>query len=90
MKYLVILFVSLMFVSVCQAKWVNGYTRSNGAYVSGYNRSESNNTVRDNYNYKDNNNPYTGETGTNYYKSSPSSEYYDGTVKPTKQKNWWE
>ena len=33
------------------AEWVNGYTKKNGTYVSGYNRSDRNNTVKDNYSY---------------------------------------
>lgn len=57
---------------------VNGYYRQDGTYVSGYYRSDSDNTVRNNYSYKGNTNPYTGETGTNYYRTSPTSEYYQG------------
>ncbi len=62
--------------SVFADTWVNGYTRSDGSYVQGHYRSSPNSTVRDNYIYKGNSNPYTGETGSNYYCSSPSSEYY--------------
>ena len=58
--------------------YVQGYTRSDGTYVQGYTRSSPNNTVRDNYSYKGNTNPYTGSTGSNYNRSSPSSEYYNG------------
>ena len=61
------------------AGYVNGYTRRDGTEVQGYNRSEPNNTVQDNYSYKGNTNPYTGETGSNLYRSSPSSEYYGTT-----------
>ena len=77
-----VLALVLVFSSLAYADWVNGYTRSNGTYVSGYNRSSPNNTVRDNYSYKGNTNPYTGAVGTDYYRNSPSSEYY-GT-----QSNW--
>lgn len=59
-------------------QWVNGYTRSDGTYVQGHYRSDSNGTVRDNYSYKGNTNPYTGQTGTNRYRDNPTSEYYDG------------
>ena len=59
-------------------QYVRGYTRSDGTYVAPYTRSSPNNTVRDNFSYKDNSNPYTGETGSNYYRNSPSSEYYNG------------
>lgn len=58
-------------------QYVRGYTRSDGTYVQPHYRSSSNGTVRDNYSYKGNTNPYTGSTGTNRYESSPSSEYYN-------------
>lgn len=70
------LFISNSFADT----WVNGYTRSDGTYVGGYYRSDPNSTVRDNFSYKGNTNPYTGSTGTNYYRNSPSSEYYNGGV----------
>ena len=60
--------------------WVNSYTRSDGTNVGGYYRSDPNSTVRDNFSYKGNTNPYTGSTGSNYYRNSPSSEYYSGGV----------
>ena len=78
-----------MRVNLIYAEWVSGYYRKNGTYVSGYYSLDSNNTVRDNYSYKGNINPYTGSTGSNYYRSSPSSEYYDYT-KTKKAKYWWE
>jgi len=89
-RLLAALLVVVCFVSLSFAKWVDGYTKKNGTYVSGYSRSESNATVQDNYSYKGNSKPSTGKTGTNYYKSSPSGAYYDGTPKQTKTKNWWE
>ncbi len=67
--------VALM-CSVAFAEHVNGYTRSNGNYVQGYERSSPNSTVQDNYSYKGNSNPYTGQQGTNYYRDNPSSAYY--------------
>jgi len=41
-------------------QYVHGYTRSNGTVVQPYYRSSPNNTVRDNFSYKGNVNPYTG------------------------------
>lgn len=73
------LFVALsivMFSGTVSADYVKGYTRRDGTYVQGYNRSSPNNTVRDNYSHRGNLNPYTGETGSNYNRNSPSSEYY--------------
>ena len=69
--------VSFLFQMPAFAGHVNGYVRSNGTYVQGYERSDPNSTVRDNYDYKGNTNPYTGATGDNYYRHSPSSEYYE-------------
>ena len=68
--------VFMLFASPAFAGRVKGYTKSNGTYVEGYNRSSSNSTVRDNYSYAGNSNPYTGSTGSNYYRKSRSSEYY--------------
>lgn len=76
-KILLALTMVLLSASLVYAGWVNGYTRKDGTYVSGYNRSDSNNTVRDNYSYKGNTNPYTGKEGTNHYRNNPTSEYYD-------------
>ena len=59
--------------------YVDGYTRSDGTYVQGHYRTDPNSTVRDNYSYQGNRNPYTGETGSNRYRNDPSSEYYDGS-----------
>jgi hypothetical protein len=63
---------------LCLAKdvYVDGYTRKDGTYVQPYHRSSPNNTVRDNYSYEGNTNPYTGEEGHNYYRNNPTSEYY--------------
>ena len=47
--------------------YVDGYYRSNGTYVDSHYRSSPNSTVTDNWSYKGNTNPYTGETGSNSY-----------------------
>lgn len=62
--------------------YVHGYTKKDGTYVAPHYRSSPNNTVRDNYSYKGNVNPYTGAVGTNPYRSSPTSEYYQGSRTP--------
>ncbi len=71
--------ISFLLVSAAYAGYVNGYTRKDGTYVQGHNRSDPNDTVRDNYSYKGNVNPYTGEEGGNYNRNDASSEYYDGS-----------
>ena len=43
--------------------YVEGHTRSNGVYVRGYYRTNSNETNLDNYSTKPNINPWTGEAG---------------------------
>ncbi len=43
---------------------VRGYTRSNGAYVRPYYRTNPNYTRFDNYSTRGNYNPYTGRFGT--------------------------
>jgi hypothetical protein len=45
---------------------VRGYTRKDGTYVSGYMRSAPNDTIKDNFSYHTNINPYTGKKGTVY------------------------
>ncbi len=71
--------LSMFTASVAFAdQYVNGYTRTDGTYVAPHYRSSPNATVRDNYSYKGNTNPYTGNTGTNRYYNSPSSGYYRG------------
>lgn len=68
--------LGLFATSAFADSWVNGYTRSDGTYVQGHMRSSPNSTVRDNYSYSGNRNPYTGSTGSNRYYDSPSSDYY--------------
>jgi hypothetical protein len=59
-------------------QYVHGYTRSNGTYVQPYHRSYGNGTVQDNYSYRENANPSTGSTGSNYYRHDATSPYYTG------------
>ena len=78
-KILILLVLLFSFLSSpSYAEWVNGYFKSNGTYVQGYNRSTSNYTVTDNYSYYGNTNPYTGSIGTNKYKNNTTSGYYNG------------
>lgn len=79
MKKLLTLAALLLLAGPAMAQQqVSGYYKSNGTYVQPYVRSTPNNTVRDNYSYQGNTNPYTGQQGTNNYSSSPSSQYYNG------------
>ena len=70
------LVLSLLVSFASIAEYVSGYTKSNGTYVQPYYRSDRNNTVKDNYSYYGNTNPYTSKVGTNKYYDNPSSDYY--------------
>jgi len=77
-----LLLLVLLAQSALAQVWVNGYTRRDGKYVQGHYRSNPNSTVRDNYSYKGNTNPYTGQTGTNRYYNNPTSAYFRGYQMP--------
>lgn len=79
MKKVLLCFCLLTIPIFCFAdKYTKGYYRKNGTYISGHYKSSSNNTCRDNYSYKNNYNPYTGKTGSNYYRNDRTSQYYNG------------
>lgn len=44
-------------------RYQQGYTRSDGTYVSGHYKTQSNNTNHDNFSTHGNVNPYTGSSG---------------------------
>ena len=75
-KILLVLLIAIFTTSLAFAGNVKGYYRSNGTYVQPYQRSSPNYTVRDNYSYKGNYNPNTGQQGTNYNRNNPTSGYY--------------
>lgn len=70
--------IGLASLGLSADQWVNGYSRSDGTYVQGHYRSSPNSTVTDNFSFKGNRNPYTGEIGSNRYESNPTSPYYNG------------
>ena len=70
---ILILFTSTSFADV----YVKGYYKKNGTYVAPHYRSNRDNTVKNNFSYDGNINPYTGKEGNNKYKNDPSSEYYE-------------
>ena len=76
-KLILVLFLSILLISPVFGGYVRGYFKSSGTYVQPHFRSNPNNTVKDNYSYKGNVNPYTGEIGTNKYKDNPTSDYYN-------------
>ena len=58
--------ILLLFVSTVSAEWVRGYTRRDGTYVHGYQRSSPDNTRTNNYgpstNYYDKTNLYSRDS----------------------------
>jgi hypothetical protein len=82
MKTFVLLTVSslFLFVSIATAASVGGYFRKDGTYVQPHYRSNPDSTPTNNYDFKGNTNPYTGQAGTDPYKSNPKSPYYDGSM----------
>lgn len=73
------LLLLVTFVSVSWADdYVRGYYRRDGSYIQPHYRSSPNSTPTDNYGFRGNMNPYTGERGTDSYRHSPRSPYYDG------------
>ena len=72
------IFVVILNISAFADQYVHGYTRSNGTYVRPYYRSSPNGTVRDNFSYRGNINPYTGAVGRNRYIHDKTSPYYQG------------
>lgn len=80
-KKTLILLLLLMFSTSCYAaQYVNGYMKSNGTYVQGHYRSNSDFTRLNNYSTKGNMNPYTGQMGT----SNPSPYVRTNTYRPYK------
>ncbi len=78
MRYFIAALVLMSTCNLALADHVNGYMKSNGTYVQGYERSAPNGTVQDNYSYRGNTNPYTGQQGTNRYTHDTTSSYYQG------------
>lgn len=64
MKKLAILFACTLAASAWSQTHVKPHVRADGTYVEGYYRSTPNRTVDDNYSTRGNQNPYTGQQGT--------------------------
>jgi hypothetical protein len=65
----------ILLIIYAGAVYVKGYRKKDGTYVKGYYRTKANRTVKDNYSFKGNINPYTGEKGRNSYKENKTSLY---------------
>lgn len=82
-KKIILCLLMLTFITPAFAEYVNGYYKSNGTYVRGYNRTSADSTKFNNYSTKGNYNPYTQQKGyvnpyNNYnnYNSSYSNSGY--------------
>ncbi|MCX5803581.1 MAG: hypothetical protein NTU69_08655 [Proteobacteria bacterium] len=78
---LLIALIAILFIvsSAFTQVFVPGHYRSNGTYIQPHYRSSPDGTVTNNWSFKNNINPYTGQEGHNYNKHSPSSPFYDGS-----------
>lgn len=65
--------------------YVNGYYRSNGTYVKPHYRTYSDGYTYNNYSYRGNYNPHTGNYGTKSYSNSYGSSY--NYYNPTPNRN---
>lgn len=88
----VVVFIGMgLGVNQASAVHVNGYYRSNGTYVNGYERTAPDGNPYNNYSYPGNYNPNTGKiTGgnpatylNNYYSNSGGGSYYSYPSTPT-------
>lgn len=58
--------------AVCAQEYTRGYTRSDGTEVRGYMHSTPDGDATNNYSYRGNTNPYTGEVGSHTEQDSGS------------------
>lgn len=85
MKILLLVAMLSLSTHVLADKYVRGYTKSDGTYVQGHYKTESNGTKYDNYSTKGNTNPYTGKQGyVDPYKTNdnfkvPSNNQYQNS-----------
>jgi len=61
---MIIAAILLLAAIATAGEYVNGYTRSDGTYVSGHFRSSPDSSYNNNYSTQGNTNPYTGQEGT--------------------------
>ena len=62
--------------SSSSVRYQSGYTRSDGTYVQGHYKTNSNSSNHDNFSTRGNSNPYTGSTGTRARDYSSSAYNY--------------
>lgn len=82
MKTIVLMLcIVFLFATVAIAdQTVKGHYRGDGTYVQPYHRSSPDSSPTNNYDFKGNTNPHTGQEGTDLYRSNPKSPYYDGST----------
>lgn len=73
-----LLLVAIVSPSFASDTYVQGYTKKDGTYVQGHYRTQSNDTVDDNYSTRGNTNPYNGNSGTKPRSyENPYKSYFD-------------
>ena len=89
MKLLSILVIFIGLSAAARDTYVQGYYKSNGAYVEPHFRSAPNNTTLDNYSTRGNVNPYNGNQGTvnQYNNNRPAQNSAWGQQQ--QQNNMW-
>jgi hypothetical protein len=78
-KWFFVVFCLLCFFVYSEDVYVKGYYRD-GTYIEGYHRSAPDSTVTNNFSYKGNINPYTGEDGHSSYRDNISGRHYDDSA----------
>ena len=78
-KGLIALIMLLSMTSVAAAgdELTSGRVRPDGTYVAPYHRTTPDSAVTNNYGFKGNVNPYSGQVGTQRYPQAPTSPYYN-------------
>lgn len=77
MKKVILTLLIILTANVNAATYVRGYTKSNGTYVEGHYRSDSDGIKSNNYSNEGNYNPYTGKNaGEGDIGSNMGNEYH--------------
>lgn len=82
MKKIIALLILAAALPVVADEYVSGYTKSDGTYVEGYYRSNSDGQSWNNYSTQGNTNPYNGKEGTK------ANDYWKPPTDPYKQKTY--
>lgn len=90
MKKLLLLTLLTVCASAIAQNWTNGYTKKDGSYVQGYQRSDPNENRYDNRNSQTNGGSQRDEYSnpSTYNKSNPSYNAYEAPVRKCHKDTW--